>query len=74
MCVLLLVISHTLSGGSSSKVLSENQLIDLWEMIDARVCELLEGCEPLPLPPTAAFNPSSEIPADEQKLVRVYDR
>ena len=59
-------MSPPCAGGT--KVLSEGQLIDLWERIDARVGELLEGCEPLPAPPLT-FNPASEIPIEEQKLV-----
>ena len=47
-------------------MLSESELVDLWETIDARVGELLEGCEPLP-PPPVTFNPSSEVPIEEQK-------
>ena len=54
------------SGGS--KVMSESQLIDLWERIDAQVGELLEGCEPLP-PPPMTFDPTNDITFDEQKLV-----
>lgn len=57
---------HCVSVGSSSKVLSEGELVDLWERIDARVGELLEGCEPLP-PPPVTFNPTSEVPIEEQK-------
>ena len=53
-------------AGRSSKVLSESQLVDLWETIDARVGELLEGCEPLP-PPPVTFNPASDVPIEEQK-------
>ena len=57
--------------GGASKVLSESQLIDLWEKIDARVGELLEGCEPLPQP-SMTFNPASDIPFEEQKLVSLH--
>ena len=64
--ILVEVIILSLTG--STKVLSESQLVDLWETIDARVGELLEGCEPLP-PPPLTFNPASEIPLEEQKLV-----
>ena len=52
-------------------MLSESQLIDLWEKIDARVGELLEGCEPLPQP-SMTFNPASDIPFEEQKLVSLH--
>lgn len=55
-----------LCAGGGSKVLSEGELVDLWERIDARVGELLEGCEPLP-PPPVTFNPTSEVPIEEQK-------
>ena len=47
-------------------MLSESELVDLWERIDARVGELCEGGEPLPAPPIP-FDSASELPIEEQK-------
>ena len=47
-------------------VLTEHQLIDLWEKMDARVEELLEGRERLP-DTAVPFDATSEIPIEEQK-------
>lgn len=47
-------------------MLTEDQLIDLWETIDARVEELLEGVEPLPASHTP-FDPTSQLPVAEQR-------
>ena len=47
-------------------MLSEDQLVDLWERIDARVAELCEGVEPLPAPPIP-FDSASNVPLEEQK-------
>ncbi len=49
-----------------NKVLTDDQLIDLWETIDARVEELLEGVEPLPIS-HSPFDPSSRFSVEEQK-------
>ena len=46
--------------------MTEHQLIDLWEKIDARVEELLEGRERLP-DTAVPFDATSEIPIEEQK-------
>lgn len=47
-------------------VLTEHQLIDLWEKMDARVEELLEGCERLP-DTSVPFDATSDTPIEEQK-------
>ena len=54
------------SGGASGRVLSPDQLIALWETIDARVEELLEGVEPLPAS-HSPFDPRSTFSVEEQK-------
>ena len=47
-------------------VLTEHQLIDLWEKMDARVEELLEGRERLP-DTAVPFDATSDTPIEEQK-------
>lgn len=47
-------------------MLTEDQLIDLWETIDARVAELMEGVEPLPRS-HAPFDAGSQVSVDDQK-------
>lgn len=54
------------TGLSGPKALNEDQLIDLWERIDARVEELMEGVEPLPRS-HSPFNPASQVSVEEQK-------
>ena len=41
-------------------------MIDLWETIDGRVAELVEGQEPLP-DSVIPFDAASEEPIEEQK-------
>lgn len=53
-------------GSASNKMLTEDQLVDLWETIDARVGELLEGVEPLPAS-HSPFDASSPFSVDDQK-------
>ena len=60
------MVMFSCPGGSAHKVLTEDQLIDLWETIDARVEELLEGVEPLPMSPSP-FDASSRFSIEEQK-------
>lgn len=54
------------AGGGSGRVLTADQLMDLWDTIDARVAELLEGVEPLPAS-HAPFDPRSTFSLEEQK-------
>ena len=65
MCVHTYVCARVTVGGSG-RVLNQDQLIDLWETIDARVEELLEGVEPLPVS-HAPFNAASQFSIEEQK-------
>ena len=52
--------------GVTGYVLTEDQAVDLWEIIDGRVMELVEGHEPLP-ESEAPFDSVSSVPIDDQK-------
>ena len=53
-------------GSSTGYVLTGDQMTDLWETIDGRVAELLEGGEALP-DSVIPFDAASEEPIEEQK-------
>ena len=55
-------------GSSTGYVLTQDQTTDLWETIDARVFELLEGHETLPRA-EPAFDAACQEPIEEQKSV-----
>lgn len=62
-------MSHTYTYiQGTPKLLTDSQLTDLWERIDARVEELLEGCEPLP-DRAIPFDAASDVPVEEQKYM-----
>ena len=60
----------TVHHAGSPKLLTESQLVDLWERIDARLSELCEDCEQLP-DSLVPFDSASDIPMEEQKCVCV---
>ena len=62
-CACVLVLQ---GGGKGAAVLQEGQLVDLWERMNARVAELMEGAEPLPRP-ALPFDAASDLPVEEQK-------
>ena len=53
-------------GAATGYVLTNDGATDLWETIDGRVMELLEGHEPLP-ESESPFDAASDVPVDEQK-------
>ena len=67
MCLLnAFVMMDFVKGGAGSIPLTEGQLVDLWEKMDGRVADLLQGTEPLPRS-AIPFDAASDQPMEEQK-------
>ena len=50
--------------------MTNDQMVDLWETVDGRVAELIEGREPLP-DSVIPFDAASEEPIEEQRYINV---